>query len=161
MDRSLIDRYEADADLPARSIAGLSPDDLKAFPGPGAWSVQQVILHLMDSDLIGADRMKRVAAEPKPPALIGYDETAFASQLHYHDQDPVTACEVFRLNRRRTATVLRRLPDEAFAKIGNHSERGPETLEQLVRDYVEHARYHLKFISDKRARLGKPWDVPT
>jgi uncharacterized damage-inducible protein DinB len=160
MDRSLIDHYEADADLPARSMAGLSPADLKAFPGPGAWSVQQVILHLMDSDLIGSDRMKRVAAETKPPAIIAYDETAFADQLRYHDQDPALACEIFRLNRRMTAALLRLLPDEAFARIGNHSERGPETLAQLVEDYVQHARYHLKFISDKRARLGKPWEPP-
>jgi hypothetical protein len=160
MDRSQIDRYEADADLPAQSIAGLSAADLKAFPGPGAWSVQQVILHLMDSDLIGSDRMKRVAAETKPPAIIAYDETAFANQLRYHDQDPALACEIFRLNRRMTAALLRLLPDEAFARIGNHSERGPETLAQLVEDYVQHARYHLKFISDKRARLGKPWEPP-
>ena len=160
MDRTLIDRYEADADLPARAIAGLTPADLTAFPGPGAWSIHQVVLHLMDSDLIGSDRMKRVAAEPSPPSLIGYDETAFANHLHYHEQDPVTACEVFRLNRKMTAALLRLLPDEAFARVGNHSERGPETLRHLVEGYLDHARYHVRFIADKRARLGKPWGPP-
>jgi hypothetical protein len=160
VDRTLIDRFEADADLPAKAIAGLTPADLTAFPGPGAWSIHQVILHLMDSDLIGSDRMKRVAAEPKPPSIIGYDETAFADQLFYHEQDPAMACEVFRLNRLMTAALLRKLPDTAFERIGNHSERGPESLRHLVEGYLDHARYHLKFISDKRTRLGKPWALP-
>ena len=36
-----------------------------AFPIPGTWSIQQIIMHLMDSDLIASDRMNfaKVIAE--------------------------------------------------------------------------------------------------
>ena len=63
MDRSWIERYAAGANVPAEAIRGLTPTDLNAFPVPGTWSIQQIVIHLMDSDLIGSDRMKRVAAE--------------------------------------------------------------------------------------------------
>src|SRR5258707_4912288 len=54
MDRTLIERYVAGATVPAGAIRGLSTQELNAFPVPGTWSIQQVVLHLMDSDLIGA-----------------------------------------------------------------------------------------------------------
>ena len=155
MNRGLIQLYTAGASLPAEAIRGLSVDELNAFPVPGTWSIQQVILHLMDSDLIASDRMKRVIAEDKP-TLIGYDETAFSKKLFYERLDAAMACEVFRLNRLLTATVLRELPDEAFARTGIHSERGIVTLEHFVETYTQHLLHHLKFVRDKRRVLGKP-----
>ncbi len=154
MNRLLIDQYESEADLPAKAIEGLSPAELNSFPVPGKWSIQQVILHLMDSDLIGSDRMKRVIAEPTP-TLLAYDETAFARSLGYERLDPVAACEVFRLNRKLTAAILRNAPAEAFERKGNHTERGWESLTDLLEGYVEHLRHHMKFVNEKRIKLGK------
>jgi uncharacterized damage-inducible protein DinB len=155
MDRSLVEKYIADATLPAEAIRGLSTQELNAFPVPGTWSLQQVILHLMDSDLIGADRMKRVIAE-ESPTLLAYDETAFSKGLFYETLDPVQACEIFRLNRLLTGAILRKVPDAAFARAGTHTERGRETLEDLVKGYVEHLVHHMKFVKEKRKALGKP-----
>jgi uncharacterized damage-inducible protein DinB len=154
MDRTLLDQYAADSVKLRQSIAGLSPAQLQAFPVPGTWSIQQIVLHMMDSDLIGADRMKRVAVEERPPTLIGYDETAFAKGLSYHELDPQKACDVFELNRQLTAEALLRVPDSAFARIGHHNEHGEMTLAELVQNYVDHLLHHLKFIEQKRAMLG-------
>lgn len=154
--QSLIDKYAADASQLRASIAGLTPEELQAFPVPGTWSIQQIVVHMMDSDLIGADRMKRVAAETKPPSLIGYDETAFAKELSYHDVDPQLACDIYEKNRLLTAGILRRLPASAWERIGNHNEDGPKTLAKLLKGYVEHWEHHLKFIREKRKLLGKP-----
>lgn len=155
MDRTLIDRYEADGDLPAQAIAGLTRDELLARPIPGTWSVQEVVMHLMDSDLVGSDRMKRVIAEPGS-TLLAYDENKWVQHLGYDDADAKAACEVFRLNRKMTAAILRRLPDGVFRQTGTHTERGVESLEMLVDGYIEHARHHMKFVREKRAKLGKP-----
>src|SRR4051812_16606376 len=46
VNRELIDQYEADGDLPAKAIAGLTRDELIARPIAGTWSVQEVVLHL-------------------------------------------------------------------------------------------------------------------
>jgi hypothetical protein len=155
MDRTLIERYAAGAAVPAQAIAGLTEAELGARPVPGAWTIRQIVMHLYDSDLIGSDRMKRVIAEDEP-TLLAYDETRFADRLFYDKQDLKTACEVFRLNRLLTAALLRNLPDEAFARAGTHTERGRETLEDLVKDYADHLDHHVKFLREKRRLLGKP-----
>jgi hypothetical protein len=155
MNRESIEKYAAGADVPARAIEGLSREQLLAFPVPGTWSIQQIILHLMDSDLIAADRMKRVAAEDHP-TLIGYNETAFAKNLAYEEVSAQDAAEIFRLNRRMTAELMRRLPDAAFNRTGLHNERGEVTLEYLLETYTGHLDHHVKFIKEKRKLLGKP-----
>ena len=155
MNRELIEKYAAGADVPAKAIAGLERADLLAFPVPGTWSIQQIILHLMDSDLIASDRMKRVAAEDQP-TLVGYNETAFGNRLGYEHLSARDAAEIFRLNRLMTAEILRRLPPAAFQRTGQHSEQGKVTLEQLLTTYIEHVDHHLKFIREKRKLLGKP-----
>jgi DinB superfamily len=155
MDQSLLDRYIAGAEVPAQAIAGLSKTDLLVKPVPGTWSIQQIVLHLLDSDLIASDRMKRVAAEDRP-TLIGYNETLFANTLYFDDLDAGLACDLLAKNRRLTFEILKRLPDEAFARTGLHNESGEITLEYLVKTYVQHLDHHLKFIRKKRAMLGKP-----
>ncbi len=154
MDRDFIERYAAGGDQLRASIAGLTPAQLQAFPVPGTWSLQQIVLHMMDSDLIGADRMKRVAVEKQPPTLIGYDESAFAGGLFYQELDPQVACDVFEKNRQLTAEILRRLPAEAFERTGHHDEHGEVTLAELLKTYVEHLEHHLRYIEKKRAMVG-------
>lgn len=155
MDRALIERYIAGADVPAQAIRGLSKAELNAFPVPGTWSIQQIVLHLMDSDLIASDRMKRVAAEDRP-TLIGYNETAFAKNLPYAELDAALACDIFAKNRRLTGEILRRLPDEAFQRTGLHNETGEITLAYLVENYTKHVDHHMQFVRKKRELLGKP-----
>lgn len=155
MDQAYIERYRADADAPRQAIKGLSREDLVAYPVPGTWSIQEIVLHLCDSDLIAADRMKRVIAEDNP-TIIGYNETLFGQRLFYQELDTELACELFRLNRLLMASILERLPKEAFARQGEHNETGTVTLEYLVKTYVNHVEHHLKFIRQKRELLGKP-----
>jgi hypothetical protein len=151
----LIERYAAGGPLLAKVIEGLTPEELNAFPIPGTWSLQQIVLHMTDSDLIASDRMKRVIAEENP-TLVGYDETAFSKNLFYEKLDPQLACMIFDANRRQTATLLRLLPPAAFSRTGNHSEHGPMSLDSLVKVYAEHLDHHMKFVREKRAKLGKP-----
>ncbi|MBI3462876.1 MAG: DinB family protein [Planctomycetes bacterium] len=150
--RELIERYAGGASAVGEAIAGLSRTELNAFPVPNTWSIQQIVLHLMDSDLIASNRMKRVIAEENP-TLIGFDETAFSQRLFYDQLDAAMACDVFRQNRLLTAVILRNLPAEAFSRRGTHNERGPVTLGDLLETYTGHLEHHLKFIREKRRML--------
>jgi len=109
--------------------------------------------------LAPASTLGRRTASPggeDEPTLIGYDETAFSKKLYYDQLDPQLACDVFEKNRLLTAEILRRLPEAVFARIGNHNERGRESLATLLETYIDHLDHHLKFIHDKRRLLGSP-----
>lgn len=155
MDRSVIERYAAGANLPAQGIVGLTKEELNSFPVPGTWSIQQIIGHLMDSDLIGGDRIKRIIAEDNP-LILAYNETRFAERLMYDKLDPAAACDLVARNRVVMAGLLRALPDEVYARTGVHNERGKLTLHDMVTTYADHLEHHMKFLYTKRRLLGKP-----
>jgi len=159
MDRSMIDQYEAGGAKLLRSIAQLSAEDLRWVPPAdaqiGKWSIQQIVLHLMDSDLIWASRMKAIIAEDNP-TLLGFDENRFAAWLFYDDQIAESAIGLLDLNRRQFSRVLRKLADSAFSRTGRHSERGNISLGECVKLMVEHIDHHVGFIVKKRQAMGKP-----
>ncbi len=157
-DRALIDRYEAGAELLAPAIAGLSSAELDAHPVPGTWSVRQIVVHLLESDLAAMHRMRRIIAEDRP-LLIAYDETRMAETCFYEQEDLARVCRMFADLRHMTAGVLRRLPDAAFARAGVHNQNGLVTLGRMVEMYVGHLAHHMKFLLDKRRMLGKPIDL--
>jgi uncharacterized damage-inducible protein DinB len=154
MNRDLIDSYEDGGRRLHKAIEHLDRNDLSAMPVPGAWSIQQLVVHLADSDLVMADRMKRVIAEDRPQ-LLAFDENRWVTGLHYELQSAQDAADLFALNRRVLAGVLRVLPDAAFARAGVHSERGEMTLAAIVQLAVNHLEHHLKFLYEKREKLGK------
>ena len=159
MDRSIIDQFEPAGGKLRRAIGELEKKELLWVPAPGAgigrWSIQQVVLHLMDDELIWTSRMKNVIAEENPP-IAGFDESRFASRLFYEEQDAQMAVEILQLNRRQFSSVLRNLPEAAFQRTGQHVDLGPFTLEQAIVWTIEHLDHHIIYIDLKRQKFGKP-----
>jgi len=155
MDRQLIEDYVACSGRLRQAVAGLSQEELTARPGPGDWSILELVIHLTDSDCIAIDRMKRMLTEDEPPLLYA-DETAYVRKLATHEQSLEDALILFEVGRRQFARVLRALPDEAFERRGIHNRRGALTVGGSVKDYIRHVDHHLTFLAEKRSRLGKP-----
>jgi uncharacterized damage-inducible protein DinB len=159
MDRAIIDEFETAGGKLRNAVAGLERKDLLWVPPPGAgigkWSIQQVVLHLMDDELIWSARMKTIIAEDNPQ-VVGFDESKYAARLFSEEQDADLAVQIVELNRRQFASVLRLLPETAFQRTARHNDLGVITLAQSVQWTNEHMSHHCFYISMKRDRLGKP-----
>jgi uncharacterized damage-inducible protein DinB len=149
----LVESYLAGPQALRQAVRGMSREQALARPVPGKWSTLEVVCHLADFDPIIADRMKRVIAEEKP-TLVGADEKRFAAALHYHDRDLEEELTIIDRTRGQMARIFRKLPADALQRIGNHNERGPLTLEQLLTSATNHIPHHVKFIVEKRKALG-------
>jgi uncharacterized damage-inducible protein DinB len=158
MNRDVIESYTAGGGTLRQVVEGLSHDDLIARPGPGNWSIQEVIIHMADSDAVAVDRMKRILSEDNPPILY-FDESSYITRLAPHDQSLEDALTLFEVGRRQWSRVLRKLPDEVFSRVGTHNRRGVVTLEDMVNGEIAHLEHHLVFVKAKRDRLGKSISV--
>jgi hypothetical protein len=151
--QKLIDDYAAGPQLLREAVKGMSRDQLVARPMAGKWSTLEVVCHIADFEIVGADRIKRVIAEDKPTLPDG-DEKLFAARLVYHDRDLEEELQTIGSIRAQVARILRTLRDDDFARIGNHTAAGPLTLQQLVARATNHVPHHVKFIAQKRQALG-------
>jgi hypothetical protein len=134
-------------------VAGMTQEQLIAHPIPGKWSTLEVICHLADFEIIGADRIKRIIAEDEP-TLFGGDPDGFAKRLAYHQRNAEEELLLIALIRQQVAHILRRLKPEDFQRRGIHSEAGPLTLEAIVQRSTKHIPHHLQFIEEKKRALG-------
>ena len=150
MDRSKIELYANGGAELVKAYCGMNIAELNAKQPDGSWTLHQIAIHMLDSDLIGSDRMKRIACMDNP-LLCGYDETAFSNLPGSDQLNAFAACDMFQKNRTMTATLLRALPDAAFQRTGIHTESGKVSLAEMVEKYIHHLDHHLAFIAKKRA----------
>ena len=149
----LIADYVAGAAALRKVVAGMSAEQVKARPVAGKMSTLEVVCHLSDFDPVLAERMKRIISHDKP-LLVGADENLFLKALAYHERDLAEELNLIEATRRQMAKILGKLPEEAWSRVGNHSERGLVTLEQTVQTATRHIPHHVKFIEEKRKALG-------
>ena len=146
----LLERFRRGPELVAVAMIGAAGSEIDYVPAPGAWSVRQIMAHLADSEMVGADRFRRVIAEDTP-TIMAYDQDAWAARLDYARRKPSQSMETFRRTRAENHALLKELPESAFARTGNHSERGKLTLLDLLRTYALHAEAHARQLRETRA----------
>ncbi len=149
----LINKFESAAELVEYAITGLTIEQYRQRVGPGTWSIGELIIHLLDADLVGGDRIKRVIAEDQP-TLFRFDETRWVERLGGNKLSPTDAAQLLIQHRRFVSTMLRLRTEDDFRRAGTHSERGRLTLAELIRSNISHIDHHLKFLYAKRGNLG-------
>jgi hypothetical protein len=63
--------------------------------------------------------------------------------LHYHDQSPEDALELFKWLRRKSYLLIRDLPDSAWASTVYHTENGVMTMDDWLDTYERHIPDHI------------------
>jgi hypothetical protein len=129
-------------------------------PHPDKWSVREILSHLADDELVLAYRMRKVLEQPGG-TIDGFDQTRWASVLHYEADEPARTIERFRGLREWNLDLFSRLSAEEWSLSGVHSERGRESLRDMARLYAGHDLNHARQIRaivapvSERAGQGK------
>jgi len=143
----LIEVYAAG---PARLRAALAEVPVEAQrwrPAPGEWSAHEIIGHCADAETNAAGRIRYLVFE-KEPVIIGYDQDLWAVASDYHGHPLEPALAAVDATRANTVALLRRLPEEAWAKVGRHTESGRYGAEDWLRIYAAHLEDHARQIEN-------------
>ena len=138
------DPAEAQASTAAslRELADEAGSVLYQQPEPGEWSVGQVIAHLADAEIMMSARYRWIVAHDEPN-LIGYDQELWVERLHDDTEDVLATIETFDVLRKANLSLWDRSGPERRARVGIHSERGPESFDLSFRMIAGHDRLHL------------------
>lgn len=136
------------------AIDGLSAADLARPEAPGKWSILHVLDHLTDQESVVAYRIRSVVAEDEPQ-LRGYDQDLWAARLRYGTAPAATVLGELQGLRQRNRRLLEALDAAEFERIGQHTERGPESVRRICLLTAGHDLVHRRQIARIRAALGK------
>jgi hypothetical protein len=147
--QELLERFRRGPELVAAALTGAAGPEVDFRP-EGRWSIRQIAAHLADSEIVLAERLRRVLAEDNP-LLTAFDQNAWAERLDYARRKPSQSLETFRRIRQENYELIQDLTPEALQRRARHSERGEITVLDLVRGGAEHAERHSLQIRDVRS----------
>ncbi len=117
-------------------------DLLRTRHEPTEWSVLECLAHTTQAEVVYSARYRWIVAHDEPP-LIGYDQDLWVDGLRGNDEDPEPLLAVLRVLRDWNLVMWDRSTPEERAKVGMHSERGPESYDVSFRLIAGHDRFHL------------------
>lgn len=128
-----------------RLVKAAPPARLKRRPAPGKWSVAEILAHLADDELVTGYRYRTVIGQPGAP-LQGFDQDRWAESMAYGRRPPLASLREYLALRQMNLALLKTLSPAQWKLHGLHSERGPETIEDLARLMAGHDLNHLRQI---------------
>lgn len=118
------------------------PSEMWDFkPAPEKWSVREIVIHTMDSEINAYIRCRKIIAE-SGSTITTYDQDKWVKELNYKNQNIEIAVEVFKFLRQMTHDLLSSLPDELWDNYIVHPESGEIKLTDWLKIYIVHITKH-------------------
>lgn len=125
-----------------RLMVGFDRDDLAQPAQDGGWGLVEILPHMRDWDLIYRDRLS-VALSQDEPALEEYDDSLWAIEHAYSDQDPVATWTEFDRLRGDLVERLETLAPSDWERVVILPKRGKVTLQWLFDNLSHHDAKHI------------------
>jgi hypothetical protein len=146
----LIRRYASGPSVLEAALASIPPAARQWRPGPGKWSVHEVIVHCADSETNAHMRLRYLLGEADP-LILGYDQDRWAAELDYHAHPLEPALATVRAVRSNTVPLLERLTPAQWQRVGRHTEHPTYGVERWLAIYGEPLDVHARQIHRNHA----------
>lgn len=131
----------------ARLVDGKPVETLMQPSQDGGWGIVEVVPHMRDWERIHAERVERILHEEQPH-FAAEDDTLWAIERHYREQDTRAALEEFRHLREALVRRLEGLDDAQWARTAVHARLGEVSLHVLMDRVCDHDAKHVQQVKD-------------
>jgi DinB superfamily len=147
--QSIADELTRIVDLAAIELRAISDNVAAVKRGPAAWSIKEILGHLIDSAANNHQRFVR-AQQVREFSFPGYEQATWVASQNYQARPWPDIVDMWVLYNHHLAHVIRGIPASAADVSCRIGANEPVPLSFLVDDYVVHLRHHLKQIEDHR-----------
>lgn len=133
--------------LPGR-LRQFNNEELLYRPGPGKWSKQEIVGHLVDSAINNLKRFTEIQFLPQPYTIISYNQNELVVVNNYQSIPISHIVQLWQsLNRQIIYVVENTPPEKLELKVApQYENKETKTLGWVIVDYVAHMEHHLKQI---------------
>lgn len=145
-DRNPLDVLADTASRLADIVGTHSSTVLRTRPIPGKWTANEVIGHLADGEWVYGYRLRLVLCQDRP-AILGTIQDSWVAGQRHNEREPSELVEMFQTLRQFNLALWTRLTPADLERSGQHNERGPESLDVMLRMMAGHDLSHLDQIN--------------
>ena len=146
-DRNPMDVLEQTAATLAEIVRTHSTRVLQTRAFEGKWTPNEVIGHLADGEWVYGYRLRLILCEDNP-VVVGTNQDFWVAAQRHNEREPSELVEMFRTLRQFNLALWKAMSAANLQRTGQHNERGPETLEVMMRMLAGHDLSHLDQITD-------------
>jgi hypothetical protein len=126
----------------ARLVSDKTNDQLMRPAQDGGFGMVEILPHMRDWEAILGDRVERILDEDEP-SLEEYDDSLWAIEHAYRDQDPRQSLQEFTALRASLVARLEPLGPGEWDRVGILAKHGRVTLHWLLDQFSNHDAKHL------------------
>ncbi len=156
---AVIRRMESFPAAVRASVAELSGDEARYKPASGAWSILEIVCHLVDEERddfrVRLESTLRAPQEPWAPI----DPEGWAKERRYLERDLEAMLTAFEVERRASIAWLRGVKDPDWTATHIHPTAGPIRAGDLMAAWAAHDALHLRQIAKRLFELASQ-DAP-
>jgi hypothetical protein len=135
------------------ALLAVAPDTLAALldraagpamfkrTAPEKWTIQEIVAHLADVELVGGYRVRMIVSKPGTP-IQAFDQDIWVKTGRYSSSDPRIALQLFRHLRAANLALWQALTPEEWELTGVHAERGIESVRDVALFHAGHDLNH-------------------
>ncbi|HAQ71497.1 DinB family protein [Salibacteraceae bacterium] len=129
-------------------ISNLSNDQLDYSYQSHKWSIKELIVHLIDTEIIFNYRALRIGRESVAQKLEGFDENAYASQANLDNLNKADLIAFFSSVRDSSMLLYKTFTSEQLNRIGEASNHNVQA-KALFLINAGHTLHHLNIINER------------
>lgn len=150
----IIDRLERMTTLLPSLVAGLPDVDVKFKPPTGAWSILEVVNHLVDEETLDFRMRLKLTLEQPGVTWPPIDPEGLAVEKKYNEQDLAGSLVRFVTERAASVRWLRSLDSPDWNQTYQHPRVGPVAAGMLLASWQAHDALHIRQIAKRLFELA-------
>ena len=115
---------------------------LHSRPFEGKWTPNEIIGHFVDSEWVYGFRLRLVFCEENA-SILGMNQDLWVMRQRHNEREPSELVEAFQSLRGFNLTLWKAATPADMNRTGNHNQRGPESLDVMLRMWAGHDLSHL------------------
>jgi len=126
--------------------SSLSEQALDFRPVSDAWSIREILAHLVDDEMyVMRTRLERIIAEEKP-LLAPHDEKQWYASRNTSRDQIAELLDDFALQRAASLGIIKMLRESDWQRCGQQPEYGIFSAQEWLTNWVAHDQTHLQQI---------------
>lgn len=134
-------------------VTGLSDESAHWSPGPGHWSIIEVLNHLADEEVEDFRARVKVLLNRPEEDFAPIDPVGWATSRRYAERRLGESLERFRTARAESLAWLESLPARDLDRSRDHPTAGPISGRQMLACWAAHDLLHVRQITRLRYQL--------